>query len=415
MQEEYIKNSTEQDSTINVREELEKYLMQWRWFVLSALVFLILAFFYLRYSTPIYKSTTTILVKDDRKGGIANELSAFSELGLLSGVKSNVDNEIEIIKSRTLVEKTIKDLNLNIKYYNKGRIKDGELYENLPFKAIFSNYVDKFYTLDSSFLVTKKDDQKFSLFDENNKKIGDFTFGQKIKLPYTDLVVVNQYEDSEKKDYSVLVQLVPLKSLVESFSSRLVVSALSKNTSVIELSLTDPTKIRAEEFLNTLVSNYNEDAIADKNLISKNTSEFIDQRLVLISKELKEVESDEESFKKKNKITDIPSEAGLFLENASEFEKKSIENETQIRVVAAMSEYINSNDNQTIPATIITSESGASELINQYNQLVLKKNNLIEGGAGPENITVLAIDKQLTELKKNVDTSLKSLKKIFRN
>lgn len=77
MQEEYIKNSTEQDDTINVREELEKYLMQWRWFLLSTIVFLLLAFFYLRYSTPIYKSTTTILVKDDRKGGIANELSAF--------------------------------------------------------------------------------------------------------------------------------------------------------------------------------------------------------------------------------------------------------------------------------------------------------------------------------------------------
>ena len=123
MQEDYTKNNREQEDAINIREEIEKYLVQWKWFVLSVFVVMSLAFFYLRYATPIYKSTTTILVKDDRKGGIASELSSFSELGLLSGVKSNVDNEIEIIKSRTLIRKTIKDLNLNIKYFNKGRIK----------------------------------------------------------------------------------------------------------------------------------------------------------------------------------------------------------------------------------------------------------------------------------------------------
>jgi tyrosine-protein kinase Etk/Wzc len=119
METEYTKKSMEQDDSINIREEVEKYVVQWRWFALSALVFVAIAYFYLRYTTPIYKATTTILVKDDRKGGMANELAAFSELGILSGAKSNVDNEIEIIKSRTLIKKTIKDLNLNVKYYNR--------------------------------------------------------------------------------------------------------------------------------------------------------------------------------------------------------------------------------------------------------------------------------------------------------
>ena len=109
MEKEYMKKNMEQDDSINIREEVEKYVLQWRWFVFSALIFISIALFYLRYATPVYKSTTTILVKDDRKGGIANELAAFSELGILSGAKSNVDNEIEIIKSRTLIEKTIKD------------------------------------------------------------------------------------------------------------------------------------------------------------------------------------------------------------------------------------------------------------------------------------------------------------------
>jgi len=409
MQEAYTKNSLEKDDSMNIREEVEKYLLQWRWFLLSAFVFVAIAFFYLRYSTNIYKSTTTILVKDDRKGGIANELSAFSELGILSGVKSNVDNEIEIIKSRTLLEKTIKDLNLTIKYYNKGRIKDGELYEKLPFKVFFSNYEKDFYELSSSYFITKISNQKFSLSDSNDKKLGVFKFGQKIKLQFSDLVVINHDAESETNK-TIAVQLVPLKKLIESYSSRLVVSALSKNTSVIELSLTDPTKERAEDFLDTLVKNYNEDAIADKNFISESTSNFIDQRLVLISKELEEVETDEESFKTKNKLTDIPSEAALFLENASEYEKKVVENETQIKVVSSMSDYVSNNDKELIPATIITAESGASEQINQFNQLVLTRNSFLESGAGPDNPKVLAIDKQIAELKSNVKSSLKSLR-----
>lgn len=210
MQNEYTKTSLEQDDSINIREEVEKYLLQWKWFLLSALVFLTGAYFYLRYSTPIYKSTTTILVKDDRKGGIANELSAFSELGLLSGVKSNVDNEIEIIKSRTLIEKTIKDLNLNIKYYNKGRIKDGELYDKVPFKVFFSNYTEDFFTTQSTYTIAKINNQKFSLLDATEKKLGTFQFGQKIKLKDAEMVVVNQDAKSDK-DTSITVQVVSIK------------------------------------------------------------------------------------------------------------------------------------------------------------------------------------------------------------
>ena len=97
----------------NLREQLEKYLVHWRWFLVSVLIGLVLAFLYLRYTSPTYEATTTILVKDEKKGGMLSELSAFADLGMGGAMKSNVDNEIEILKSRTLVESAIKELNLN--------------------------------------------------------------------------------------------------------------------------------------------------------------------------------------------------------------------------------------------------------------------------------------------------------------
>ncbi|MES2485462.1 MAG: Wzz/FepE/Etk N-terminal domain-containing protein, partial [Bacteroidota bacterium] len=110
-------NSLDKEEQINVKQLFEKYLFFWKWFVLTVFVSLIIAFIFIRYSTPEYVTSATILIKDDKKGGIASELSAFADLGVLGGVKSNVDNEIEILKARTLVKNTIKQLDLNVSYF----------------------------------------------------------------------------------------------------------------------------------------------------------------------------------------------------------------------------------------------------------------------------------------------------------
>ena len=125
-------------SNFNLKEEIENYISHWKWFVVGVFVCFTVAYLYLRYTIPQYKATSTILVKDDRKGSMASELSAFSDLGLLSGVKSNVDNEIEVIKSRTLIASTIKDLELTTAYLNLGRVKSEELYKGSPIQIFFS-------------------------------------------------------------------------------------------------------------------------------------------------------------------------------------------------------------------------------------------------------------------------------------
>ena len=115
MQEQNFNNfDKEADQEFNIRQQLERYLINWKWFLLSALFFLTLAFLYLRYTTPIYNISATVLIKDDKKGGLASELGSFGDIASLSGVKSNIDNELEVLKSRTLVQKTVRDLELNI-------------------------------------------------------------------------------------------------------------------------------------------------------------------------------------------------------------------------------------------------------------------------------------------------------------
>ncbi|WP_051604519.1 GumC family protein [Flavobacterium sasangense] len=402
-----IENST--TATFNLKEELDNYLIYWRWFVLSLVVCITVAFLYLRYAIPNYKAVATILVQDERKGSMASELSAFADLGLLNNVKNNVDNEIEVIKSRRLIESAIRDLSLQVSYFSIGRVKSPELYTNSPIEVVFSTTTPEFDSSSSHFDVQFTAINRFDLATGEGKSLGNYSIGVPISYKGSTFVVLPRKKKPIQPDTHLLVAVTPISNLVEHFKSRLTIAAIGKNTSVIELSLVDPVQEKAEDFLNALIENYNQDAISDKKYVAENTSRFIEQRLLIISDELKGVESDVESFKKQNKVTDIVSEAGLFLENATEFEKKELETETQLKVVSSILDYMNSNtSSELLPANVLPAEEGASASIAQYNQLVLERNKLLKT-AGSKNSMVLNLEAKITTLKSSVSSSLLQL------
>ena len=119
----------EKDNVINLKEELFKYLAHWRWFVLSVFVSLIMAFLYLKFTPKSYSVATKILIKDEKSNDLANQLSAFSEMSLLGNSKNNIDNEVEIINSRTLIYNTLDSLNLNIQYLDTSEVIEKDLYK----------------------------------------------------------------------------------------------------------------------------------------------------------------------------------------------------------------------------------------------------------------------------------------------
>jgi len=135
----------DQQEDFNIREILEKYLSHWQWFALGAFLCLAIAYVYLRYATPQYQASTTILVKDEKKGGMLSELSAFSDMGLGNAMKNNVDNEIEILKSRSLVENTVKNLKLNVLLIGHGNIASSETFMDAPIAADFISTKPDFY------------------------------------------------------------------------------------------------------------------------------------------------------------------------------------------------------------------------------------------------------------------------------
>ncbi len=397
-------------ATINIREEIEKYLFHWKWILLSILLCLFLAFLYMRYTVPQYKSTATILVKDERKGSLQSELSAFSDLGLTAGIKSNVDNEIEIIKSRTIIEKAIKKLGFNISYIANSKIKYIELYKDKPIDFVFYNVSDKFYEKDKKFNFKSINTEKFEIFT-NSKSIGIHKYGEKIQLKDCNLVVYNISANKlSKEELDLTINVNKLKNVIFSYRAKLSIAPVNKTSSVVELSIIDPIKEKGEDFLNAVIEIYNQDAISDKKYISENTQNFIQDRLEIISVELGDVEKNAELFKKYNNVTDIVSEAGIYIQNASEFEKSLIETETQIRIIQSMDDFMKKKPtDELVPTNILPMDANSSLLITQHNELVLQKMRISKDGT-TNNPVLKNIDQKIEETSGNIKESIARLK-----
>jgi tyrosine-protein kinase Etk/Wzc len=408
------------ENDFQLKEIINKYSVYWRWFLIGVCVSLLLAFLYLRYTIPQYQASTTILVKDEKKGGMLSELSAFADLGMGGGLKSNVDNEIEILKSRTLVESTVKKLNLNVAQIVRGNVVDREIYQKTPIDVYFVNKTSQFYENKMVLKFTSLTPNTFELENELIQDTAKVILDNKKTFRYGELIptrhghfIINKSKfivNAQDKGKSISIVLTPLEDVVDAIRKQLKVESISKTSSVVEISITNPVVKKAEAFLDNMIQIYNDDAAADKNFISENTSKFIADRLKLITQELDGVEQDVESFKKSNNLTDIETEAKLFIEGSSEYDKKGVETEIQLNVVASMLDYMKkSSSSDLLPSNVISSDGDASGLISSYNKLVLDRNRILKS-ATAENPSVVKMDQQIASLKSTVTASLQRLK-----
>jgi tyrosine-protein kinase Etk/Wzc len=416
----YNDTNEDQEQDFQIKAFLDTYVSHWKWFLLGVCLSFFSAYIYLRYTIPQYQASTTLLVKDEKKGGMLSELSAFADMGIGGGMKSNVDNEIEILKSRTLVESTVKSLRLNIALITEGKIRDAELFDRAPIVVDFLMHTPESFTKRMVFVFSEVSPNTFEL--ENGLGNSDtksllaakkeYRYGEIIRTKEGNLIIdASKFNPNRvKKDTKpITIVISPLEGVTASFKNRLKVTPLSKTSSVVELSIVDPVIRKSEAFLDNLVQIYNQNAVSDKNSISENTSKFIASRLALITEELDGVEQNAESFKRSNNLTDLESEAKLFIEGSSEYNKKVVDIEIQLNVVSSMLDFMRrSSKSDLLPTNIVSGTGDAAGLISSYNQLVLDRNRILKS-ATLENPTVVKLDQEISSLKANVIASLKRM------
>ncbi len=394
---------------ININEIIKPYLRKWWWFVLSAIVLLSLAIFYIKISTPVYSITSTVLIKDSKKSPSA-DMAMLSDLSGMGSMGTNsIENEIEVLKSKKLMQDVVTLLGLQTVVLNKDGLTTAELYgESAP---VLVRLINEKSTNKPGHapLVLKISGNKLEIESEDLPKSIVSTFGKTISLPYANIMILKNpdYDAANKNSIGELqIRYKPTAKTVNDFQKMTQIDLVDKDATVVELSLDYPHVGKGKNIINKLVESYNDDAINDKNSESKKTKDFIDDRIRIIANELGEVESQKEQFKVANNITDIPTEASLTLGNSASARARLLETETQLALTSDLISYMSRlAGNQTLPSSVGLSNPTASANIQAYNQLVLERNSLLEN-ATPQNPIITDLNRQITALRSSVMDNL---------
>ena len=374
------------EEQVNIQEILFRYLIHWPWFVISIIICIACAWGYLRLATPVYDITATVLIKDDKKGGGASMSSELEKMGLDGFVSSsnNVDNEIEVLKSKSLAREVVNNLGLFVTYKDEDEFPNRELYRTSPvvvsltpqeaekLSAPMEVEMTLFPNGGMDALITVKDKEYRKQFDKL-PAVFPTDEGTVAFFESKDTLTTNQAKEESKERHIKAFINRPM-SVAKGYIKSLSIAPTSKTTSVAVLSLKNSNTRRGKDFINKLLEMYNINANNDKNEVAQKTAEFIDERIGIISKELGSTEQDLENFKRSAGITDLSSEAQIALTGNAEYEKKRVENQTQINLVMDLQRYMmRSNVQATLDATLkglqITKEDLAREA-NRYSRRI---------------------------------------------
>lgn len=399
-----------QEETLNLRETLKPYLHRWYWFIIGIVITIIGAWFFLRYSIPVYNTEATLLIKEVKKSASGQpELSVISELGGIGGMGTNsVDNEIEIFKSKKLMLSVVRELGLETAIYAKGKVKDTELYkETAPFTVrVIEEFPKAQYPTKQ--VLASIQNGRIVLKSESFKQDIQADFNKAIKVPFGIVIFQKNahFEKVTKDEGNYALQFMSGMNRTRSLLNKLNVTLVQKEATVLKISMNDVVPEKTEKILNRLAVNYNREAILDKSSEAQKTATFIDERIRLIGQELGKVENQKEDFKIKNNIADIQTEAELSLKSVAATRDIQLENESQLELVNSLINYLNRQGNfQVLPLNVGLKDSNTASDIAAYNQLVIERNRLLENST-TANPLVQDITKQINGMRTAIGASL---------
>ena len=411
------KTGVQSEEQINIQEILFRYLIHWPWFVVSVIVCVALAWGYLRLTTPVYNISATVLIKDEKKGGGANMSSELEKMGLNGFVSSssNIENEIEVLKSRTLAREVVSSLGLFVTYMDEDKFPNKELYrtspvlvsltpqeaDRLPQTMEIDMLLQPAGAMDVQVKVGKKEYRKHleklpAVFPTDEGTVAFFANNDTLSSLRPESVTTERH---------ITAYINRPFAVAKGYAGSLSITPTSKATSVVTVSLKNSNTQRGKDYIDKLLEMYNINANNDKNEVAQRTAEFIDERIDIISKELGSTERDLENFKRSAGITDLTSEAQIALTGNAEYEKKRVENQTQINLVMDLKKYLQGSGYEVLPANVGLQDAGVAGAIDRYNEMVAERKRLLRTST-ESNPAIVNLTTSIRAMRSNIQTTL---------
>lgn len=414
-------------NAINFATIFTAVVLNWKWFVLSIVICLGLAAVYLRYATPIYQVSAKLLIKDNDQNSPnsanKNAMLNSATLGLISN-SNGFDNEMEILTSHSLALQVVKDMKIYVDYYFVGKVKDELLYRQQPINVDMDEAHLNKLNMPVQLKITRED---------NNYKIsgtcyvpvdklaskGPFKFertGQSIPSTIYTRVGAIQLTQSPyavmKDGESIKVFIYSPQMAANKYVEELSATQTSKTTTIAQLTLNDEDPQRALDYVQRLSVCYNQQANVDKNEIARRTEQFINGRLEKINAELGNTEGQLESYKRRNNVVELKTNATGAYTNATEYQQKLSEANTQVALISEMQIYMNNPKNhfQPLPSNVGLDDQASTALISNYNELLQKRSLLLQS-ASENSPSVIPLTSQISEMERAIRRALVQARK----
>jgi capsular exopolysaccharide synthesis family protein len=393
-------SNSEFKNTNDFIKDFLKYIYFWKYFVISIVVFLLFSLLFLRYTTEIYTSEAKIRILDKSP----NTLILPSAEEIFGNSKINLENEIEVIKSFKILNKVALKLNLFSEVYELGEVKESlSLYHpfSVKMKTEILNFNNeyKFYYKDNLYII-------FDVFNDKEyefKDIDVINTSNDFPFIFTNFNSI----DFVSNNFEYLIKINSNKNVVKKLRSNLKVSTLGKKSEILLLSYNSEVPKYSEDILNTLINVFNNDGVNDRQLVHKRTIDFVNKRFLYISTELDSIEKFKQNYKADNRISDLKTDLSFQLESSLSFNDKEFQNLNQIELTEMLISDLSNTKLNLLPSNVGVNNTEINTLINEFNSRVLSLNK-IQQSAGSNNPSLLIVNNQLIELKKNILLTLEN-------
>lgn len=394
----------------DLKDIFRKYLKYWFLFPIGIVICTAAVFLQLRYwAETEYQISSAILIKNTGAGKGIGEIGGFNDLGLVKTSQS-LEDEIGILTSSGIMEEVISNNSLNIFYYLKGNIRDVELYgEDVPVKIMVDETAkDIAYGLpiDINFLNGETYELRTTFNDE--ELVSQHAFGDMVNLPYGTMTIVPK-ENFSDFDFSrpIFFKIMSKDQLAINFLNMLSVYPDNETGSLLRLNFISSHREKGEEILSKVIETYMAKTIKYENELAENTIKMIDDRLKLLSGEIEDVENSVVDFKTENVVTDVASNANVYIEQANEYKKQVSEYQTQINVLSNIEHSFMEGDmSSAIGGSYSINDPALMSLINKYNETFLKKQELSQS-AVTSNPIMVSLDASLRSIRTSILQNIK--------
>jgi capsular exopolysaccharide synthesis family protein len=389
------------EEQLDLKKEIFIYLSYWRYFVICCVIALSTAFFYLRYTNPLYSIEAKIKILEESNKGLRLPSELLGIMASKTGI--NLENEVETIKSRRLLDPVVTQLNLTTSYYSNGKFREIEFWD-APVKVTAIVGKDFSFSPISFYIKIKQDG--YIIGQEGGKEIILSGTHCKTKINNVELIIEPNNNYRERLDKKVIgVKIISFGSALESLKKTITVDKVGDVSEILSIKIQDVNTERGIAIVNKIVDVFNQDGISDRRLINKKTVDFIDDRFQNLKFELDSIEGNKRDFKMSQDISFIEADAAIDINKKAGADESLFRVETQIQLSQLLKDALNISTSSILPANIGLDNVIINTLINEYNALVLQRERLLKT-AGSENPVLKGMDSQISVIKNNINESI---------